>query len=83
MKNWKNIRSNSYVRIDIIEHSKDDSFINTSDIKYCPICLNIIWQNKELFKCPQCKKKICQNCMNTIKENSIANRCSYQCPLCR
>ena len=76
---WINIRSSSYIDIDTSVTSKDDSLTDIEQLINCSVCLNIIFDKNNLFKCPQCLQNTCLECKCKIETQNS----QFICPLCR
>ena len=74
---------------DLIEEQNNYDFVLHSDLKYkedykelmtCSICLQ---EFKKPCICPNCEKKICEDCFMKIKNDSYSYNDYLTCPLCK
>ena len=74
---------------DLIEEQNNFDFILHSDLKNkedykelmtCGICLQ---EFKKPYICPNCEKKICEDCFMKLRNDSYSYRDNLTCPLCK
>ena len=58
---------------------------NTIDYfpEQCPICFNVIWRDTNIIECFFCKKILCHDCYDKMKESCIHHEKQLKCPMCR